>query len=314
MAERDLSGLWTDILTKLGVDPACLRGRDCPCPVCGGEDRFRYDNKKNRGTWYCRGGCGAGDGYRLIMLLRGVTFLEAAKMAEKLAGVARREPPKRQLTPERARKLLTELWQSGVHDHPRLREYLSSRGLEWREQRAVRFAPECFWKHESQTGKAPAMISQVFNSDTRKPITLHRTYLSRLPCARKKLMPTTATKYGTYIPLFGDPIDGVLGVAEGIETAWSAAQLESFCYPVWATVDEAGMAQFVPPEGVRRLIVFGDADTSFTGQASAFALAKRCANGRSKIEVEVRFPPVAAMDVDWNDYLKGLKDEVPSMA
>ena len=40
-------------------------GRHCPCPVCGGKDRFRFDNKDGRGTYICNQCC-SGDGLELI--------------------------------------------------------------------------------------------------------------------------------------------------------------------------------------------------------------------------------------------------------
>lgn len=36
-----------------------------PCPICGGDDRFRCDDKGGRGTWICNN-CGAGDGFELV--------------------------------------------------------------------------------------------------------------------------------------------------------------------------------------------------------------------------------------------------------
>jgi hypothetical protein len=37
------------------------KNRHQACPVCGGSDRFRFDDKEGRGTWFCNQ-CGAGDG------------------------------------------------------------------------------------------------------------------------------------------------------------------------------------------------------------------------------------------------------------
>ncbi|NYY79755.1 hypothetical protein DMH17_06695 [Raoultella planticola] len=33
--------------------------------MCGGADRFRFDDKEGRGTWFCNQ-CGAGDGLKLV--------------------------------------------------------------------------------------------------------------------------------------------------------------------------------------------------------------------------------------------------------
>ncbi|GHM17395.1 hypothetical protein ECZU43_14530 [Escherichia coli] len=55
-------GHWPRILPALGIQ--VLKNRHQPCPVCGGSDRFRFDDREGRGTWYCNQ-CGAGDGLKL---------------------------------------------------------------------------------------------------------------------------------------------------------------------------------------------------------------------------------------------------------
>lgn len=55
----------------------------------------------------------------------------------------------------------------------------------------------------------------------------------------------------------------------------------------------------MPPQEVRRVVIFSDSDASFAGQVAAYALAKRLAGGEFAIEVEVRIPPVIGQD--WND-------------
>ena len=56
-------GKWQSIFSSLGIEVG--NGKHCPCPVCGGKDRFRFDNKNGRGTYICNQ-CGSGDGLNLI--------------------------------------------------------------------------------------------------------------------------------------------------------------------------------------------------------------------------------------------------------
>ena len=71
-------GRWAGILQTLGIDAQHLRNKHGPCPVCQGKDRFRFDDKEGRGTWYCSH-CGSGDGFKLLQLLHGWPFSHAAK-------------------------------------------------------------------------------------------------------------------------------------------------------------------------------------------------------------------------------------------
>jgi putative DNA primase/helicase len=41
--------------------------------MCGGKDRFRFDDKEGHGTWICTH-CGAGDGFSLLMKVMGIDF------------------------------------------------------------------------------------------------------------------------------------------------------------------------------------------------------------------------------------------------
>ncbi|CZW19752.1 TPA: toprim domain-containing protein [Enterobacter hormaechei subsp. steigerwaltii] len=72
---KQACGHWPRILPALGVK--VIKNRHQACPVCGGSDRFRFDDKEGRGTWFCNQ-CGAGDGLKLVEKVFGVTASEAA--------------------------------------------------------------------------------------------------------------------------------------------------------------------------------------------------------------------------------------------
>lgn len=76
-------GHWPRILPALGVP--VIRNRHQACPVCGGSDRFRFDDKEGRGTWFCNQ-CGAGDGLKLVEKVFGVTPSEAAGKVNAVTG------------------------------------------------------------------------------------------------------------------------------------------------------------------------------------------------------------------------------------
>ena len=64
---KQACGHWPRILPALGVK--VIKNRHQSCPVCGGSDRFRFDDKEGRGTWFCNQ-CGAGNGYRNVLSLK----------------------------------------------------------------------------------------------------------------------------------------------------------------------------------------------------------------------------------------------------
>ncbi|HHH6267025.1 TPA: primase-helicase zinc-binding domain-containing protein [Escherichia coli] len=80
---KQACGHWPRILPALGVK--VIKNHHQACPVCGGSDRFRFDDKEGRGTWFCNQ-CGAGDGLKLVEKVFGVTPSEAAGKVNAVTG------------------------------------------------------------------------------------------------------------------------------------------------------------------------------------------------------------------------------------
>lgn len=293
------AGKWPAILPSFGLDDRQLSGQHGPCPMCGGKDRFRFDDKEGRGTWFCSH-CGAGDGIKLVMLLKDYDFRTAAQEIEQAAGVvqAGQSSPVRSEAEklERLRRVWSESLPLAAGDEAI--HYLVGRGL------SVGTLPDCLRLHpdlpyrdgDQFFGKFPALLARVVRPDG-SGATLHRTYLqggrkAPVPTPRK-LMPGKPIA-GAAIRLF--PVAEWIGVAEGIETALAAAEL--FKMPVWACVSANGVESFEPPEGVTTVTVFGDNDQNFTGQSAAYAVAHRLA--MRGIKSNVCLPPI---DGDWLDCL-----------
>lgn len=79
-------GHWPELLAAVGIDTPS-RGKHGPCPVCGGSDRFRLDDKGGRGTWICNQ-CGAGDGLDLVSKVTGKPPKEVAGLLAPLVGLS----------------------------------------------------------------------------------------------------------------------------------------------------------------------------------------------------------------------------------
>lgn len=294
------AGRWPGILAALGVAPEQLTGKHTACPVCGGKDRFRFDNKDGRGTFFCSH-CGAGDGFTLLRNLKGWDFKTAAREVEQVAGIASAASPAPTFSEEDKLKALRRVW-CGANRLQRgdvAMRYLAGRGLDLLEPLScLRLHPSLTYREGADVlGRFPTLLALVTGPDG-KGVTLHRTYLQddrKAPVSSpKKLMPGKPAKGGA-IRLH--PAGDVLGVAEGIETALAARQL--FGVPVWSCVSAAGIESFQPPATVRKVIVFGDNDLSGTGQAAAWVLAKRLI--AAGIAVEVKLPDQPGSD--WADLL-----------
>ncbi len=88
-------GRWSDLLAALGgLEPAQLNGRHQPCPLCGGRDRYRFDDLQGSGSWFCNqcGGKdqlgGGGTGIDLLMRLRHWSYRQACEAVERYLELA----------------------------------------------------------------------------------------------------------------------------------------------------------------------------------------------------------------------------------
>jgi len=79
---KNACGNWPFILPALGINVP-ENNKHGTCPKCGGKDRFRFDDKDGRGTWFCNQ-CGNGDGLDLLCLISGKNKSAAAAEIEKL--------------------------------------------------------------------------------------------------------------------------------------------------------------------------------------------------------------------------------------
>lgn len=295
-------GRWREILVDLGVEARFLTGKQTPCPLCGGEDRFCFSNRTGEGDYVCRR-CGGGKGFQLAQKHTGEEFKPLADKIDRIVGNL--PPPK--LLEKGTRKMASvnlarELWRSSsaiTPDDP-VGRYLTSRCCPIGHPKVLRYVPE-LQRYEDKTVH-PGMIAFFSNG---KSSTLHRTYLTfegkKADFTPNRMFMGGSIPDGGAIPL-GDAAQ-VMGVAEGIETALSAALM--FNMPVWATTSEGALQKFVPPPTVRFLTIFADNDRNYVGQAAAMLLAKRLMLEAQKSgrDIAVVVSIATVHGADWNDVL-----------
>jgi len=94
-----------------------------------------------------------------------------------------------------------------------------------------------------------------------------------------------------------------LAITEGIETALAVHIATGRA--VWAAYSASNLEKISVPGSVKRVYIYADNDASFTGQAAAYALAKRLTakrEGQGDLQVTVFVPQRSGED--WADVVR----------
>ena len=297
-AKEVCRGRWQWLLPVMGVEASLLTGKHGPCPICGGKDRFRWDDKDGTGSYYCSG-CGPGDGFMLAEKVTGRTFKELFALVQDNIGTGPMPEIKPKTDDQANRMAMRAVWEAteppsehspvGLYQKNRLGRLWPSKSL--REARGLRYGTATMH---------PAMVARISDPNDRG-VNMHLTFLTEdgrkadIEPAKKVMKGTLPD--GCAIRLW--PAAEIMGIAEGIESAMSAAIL--YKMPVWAAINSTMLAKWVPPDEAKEIYIFGDNDGNFAGQAKSYALAHRLvAQFGRQVRVEIPYEP----GVDWNDILK----------
>lgn len=290
------TGRWRGVLMALGIGEEFLGTRHGPCPVCGGKDRFRFDDKEGRGTYYCNG-CGPGGGIDLVMKCKNIDYKGACKMVDRVVGTApQQEEKKKPDNSVRLKRIHSELVPLGSA----VFDYLAGRKLETPQGGVKQHNGLEYYDDGKASGQFPAMCALFVGADG-KPATYHVTWLQggqKAPVSQpKKILPVAHPMPGGAVRLYAPGT--TLAIAEGIETAIAFKMLSGI--PTWAATSAVLLEKFQPPEGVTTVIVAGDYDANFVGQSAAYGLAKRLHSEGYTVQVKI---PDAG---DWADVLMDAK-------
>ncbi len=207
--------------------------------------------------------------------------------------------------------------------------YLQSRGIAAETLHGVKSLRYCrhlpyFEKKDGkvqQTGAWPAMLA-LMRDEKGNPVAIHRTWLDpksskKAPVSKAKKLTQSLDAGHAAIQLFPVGPDGVLGIAEGIETGLAARELANQGYfgpevpasiPVWATFSSANISNFKVPENgesVKVLIFFADNDANGTSVHAINAAKERLQASHPDIRVLVFMPK--DVGYDWLDVLNQTK-------
>lgn len=216
--------------------------------------------------------------------------------------------------------VIAKIWSESVsllhHKAVPAQRYLQGRRIPLRQVTdlgdVLRFHPRLEYRDEAGTviGDYPGIVAAVTDPKG-EMVTLQRIYLTvdgrKAPVETpKKMMPVPngKTVIGASIKL-GKPIGGVLGVAEGVETALAVRTGSGMV--TWSVLNATLLESFVPPDSARTLFIWADLDREHRGKRRGEEAAKRLSERLEQcgIQSQTFLPPLpipaGAKGVDWND-------------
>lgn len=243
------------------------------------------------------------DPVSLLAFLNGTNQVEAAiQLAtelgieqENLAAIpSRRRESAEQRRPKKDNTTVAiAIWHDARRpENTTVSRYLLGRGLTGQIPQSIRFHPQL--RHGESNTCTPAMVAAV-HGPRGDIIGVHRTYLRSDGASKADVRPPRMALghiKGGAVRL--SPVSETLVLVEGIEDALAVLRMTG--QTTWAVLGTAGFQNFVPPRGVRRIILAPDGDTagrSVIGPAGDRLL-------KMGFQVEVALAPSGR---DWNDVL-----------
>ncbi len=305
-------------------------GKNVPCPLHGGTDGFRlFDDANETGGGVKQSERVIPEGIDMLMWVNGWSFTEAYDELEAWLGGSRidslpvRTIPSKPVTKNSntrpLRNWLNRMWKDAlmledIESFP-ARVYFKRRWIDGAATVAtdLKFHPclEYKDKHGNKLGTSGALLALVRNNQG-VPVSIHRTYIytngnkadfGEGCSVRKMTPPVSKVIKGRQIQLF-QPIDGYIGISEGLETALAVNQARGF--PVWPCISNTMLQTFVPPRGVHTVLNFVDKDRNHAGEKSALILEEQLRLKGIKVLNLLPPTPILPSDekgVDWADQL-----------
>lgn len=287
LLRHELEAIGVDLVHKLGGKWDDKQGM-CRCPLHG--DRTPSLSVRVGETnllFHCFAGCDTAQILRWIH----------RAMPQGLSTAAPSPAPSRPAR-EWMRARALALWDEAVPiDGTPAERYLHARAITARSD-ALRYHARTPLGRGARAIRRPALLARIDDEDGLRAV--QRTFLDASLARR-------ARDLGNPRRLLGQPGRGavrlfqathVLGLAEGVETAMSAAKLLRI--PVWAVLGNERFPHIALPERVTRLILLPDNDRA--GRRSAATALSALAAPNRQIETIFAWRGLN----DWNDVLRSL--------
>lgn len=304
-------------------------GQNVPCPLAGGEDGFRLFRDANQtGGGVKQSERIIPEGIDMLMWVNDWDFKRAFdELSAWLDGSPVYAGPAIQpmvVKPKPVDNTQLRLWLNRIWDEAipishmsafPARVYFRRRGMLEAALSASNLRYHRKLAYKTKTGETLGFYGAVLckvGNNAAEPVQIHRTYLysygkkvdlGKAHPAKKATPALNREEKGRQIRLY-EPVNGYLGVSEGLETALAVYQARQF--PVWPNLTSTNLHSFRAPKGVHTVLNFVDKDRNNAGENAAAVLRTNLES--QGVRVIDMLPPTPILDsdpkgVDWADQL-----------
>ncbi len=295
-ALEQYQGAWRQTLEGYGCHLPSGRHHG-PCPVCGGKDRFRFDDKDGRGTWFCSQ-CEPQSGGGLLLLSRflGKPVMDVAK--ELIGDTSTRSIAPKRFIPinddearkaahaaaKKAAKMLVDSSTMASH------EYMDKKGLtgQW----LTNSQPMYSAKNDAIIKAGDLLLVPAYKDDELANV-------QKITRDGIKRPITGGDMQGVYHKLDGK--QNAIGICEGFATGVTVSRITGYTvYCAFNTGNLAEVARYVRGQHqAARIVFFADNDDNQAGISAAESAA-------IPVGGFIALPPELG---DWDDYRQKHGDE-----
>jgi len=215
------NGHWEGIFQRLDIPTNRSEGE---CPNCGGNTRYRFDDREGRGTYYCSH-CGAGTGLDMVMKVNQCGVRKAAELVADAMALPLPEPVPAREKPQHYIAIADKVAALVAKAVPGESQYLLNKGLPSPSKALLNDGSLLL---TLQTLDGATTGAQLIRAD-----------------GEKKLVAGTKKK-GAFIParlpIAGEPVETVV-ICEGYATALTVCQFSDF--PTFAALYEGNLLSVV---------------------------------------------------------------------
>jgi len=315
------NGRWPEVYQWLNISVPANR-KHGPCPMCGGKDRFRMDDKQGEGTWICNQ-CGAGDGISLVQEYNNCDFVTAINLCADALGIQDYDAIKRQDNERRYQAKQLQQSAEAAKQKQEQNAITASKASEIiahcdkadsmhpylvKKQINVNSALQCFKRVEVETKSGRMMSIQGFLvipmiNDRKKLVNCQ--IIS--PCLKYKLFLLNGQTKGAF-HVIGNIKDGqLILVAEGYATGATVHELTDMAVVVAFTADNLLIVveSIIYDYPHSKVVIMGDNDWHLedpTKYKKPLNKGKyKAAQAASKTGARLMFPDWARGVTDFND-------------